>query len=167
MVRAPILTVVVDARNAIHFFDQMSINLPREMGTGMKEIAKKYAEIYLKNVFSSKSGIRSSTGRSINVLRRQKTDPVRLGKYSYGVNVPLNLIALDRLRQPFRIKIKKGSPLAKWYRRTFGFTPLPGQRITIKRHPWFDDANAEARVQINPIIDKHLRRAINKSKKIG
>ena len=64
------------------------------MGTGMKEIAKKYAEIYLKNV--NRAGIRRWTGRSHGSVRRQKTDPVRLGKFTYGVEVPMNLRALDR-----------------------------------------------------------------------
>ena len=76
------------------------------------------------------------------------------GARDYVVKVPSYLIALDRFKhQPHIVALKPGRSITNWYRRKIG-EPLKGVRrgrriqyqvLKIKRHPWIDSANDEAR----------------------
>ena len=95
----------------------------------------------------------------------------------YVVEVPEYMIALDRFKkQPHWVKLSPGRSITRWYRDTFTpklgadlvdlqleglrrrskstgrFTKSRYKAIAVKRHPWIDSANEEARQYINGIL---------------
>ncbi len=159
------LSIRVDAREVIHFYSNYAIKFPQEITKGMKDIARMYAKVYLKHI--RLAGIRRWTGRSEAVLQRQTKEPVRLSKSSWGVEVPNNLLALDRFKkQPHKVKLRKNSSIGRWAKTVLGIEPR-GQLFLVKRHPWIDNADSEATTNIRVILEKRIRRAISRSKLRG
>lgn len=164
-IRQPRVTIQVDTKKTENMIDNFTIAFRRNIKMGAKRIAGIYALAYLHHI--RKVGIQKWTGHAEKMLADQITNPPKLGAAErvgagFGVRVPGYLIALDRFdKQPHIVALKPGRSITRWYKRKVG-EPLKGvrkgrriqyQTIRIKRKPWIDDANMEARQYIVGIID--------------
>lgn len=126
-----------------------------------KRISQRYAAMYYKH--AQKAGIKSWTGRSYNMLANQMRSPERKGtgmNLVYLVKLPMNLIALDRLRQPFRVQLLPGRSITAWAK-AHGKLKMRGSlgsagTISVKRHPFIDAAHHDARTHIRRILEGNL-----------
>ena len=161
--REPVISVSVDTRKATQLFTGLETNIPKHIDLTTKEIAGIYAKSYIDYArIAGEKGISNWTGRSFALLRRQIKNPIRLGKGEYGVAMSMNLGALDSLRQPFYLPIKKGTSIARWAKTKLGKT---GGWIAIERKPFINRANAHSRQFIKKLAQKNMRNAVKRSKK--
>lgn len=123
--------------------------IPRATRGGIRKLASIYAQKYLDQL--PKAGIQPWTGRSENILREQITNPILLSRkpLTYGIFVPTSLIALDRMPKHI-VALKRERSITRWARTKLGKS---SGFLTVKPHPWIQNANRNA----GRFIQKHPR----------
>lgn len=155
--------VFIDKTKVENMFKGFETTIPAGARLGIKAIASKYAEIYLEQL--PLAGITPWTHRSENILKEQIDDPIRTGKNQYAVLVPSTLIALDQM-QPHGVNLLKNRSITAWALAKgdplVQFKAEIGGSITVKPHPWINDANKKGRRFVRSLavkeIDKKIRR---------
>ena len=156
------LTIEVDSKRVENLMNNLKQELPKGLDIGVKKVAGMYAGIYLEQVNIAE--ITRWTGRSFNILKRQKDNPQRIGR-GYGVIVPSNLIALDQLQQPHIVALKRGRSITRWARAKLGLEGRVLTHLAIKRHPWLTNANRRARKRVKRKIEIEMDKRLRRSKR--
>tara|TARA_Y100000310_G_scaffold223844_1_gene225715 strand:+ start:577 stop:1176 length:600 start_codon:yes stop_codon:yes gene_type:complete len=175
-------TVQMDASKVINLLESYPFALQKNMGLAARDIAGVYARSYLRALRNA--GVEEWRGHGFDIIRRQISHPTPIGSSSlsqpgertaagtvnpnrgvktYGIKVPLYLIALDRFKkQPHWVKLKRGRLITKWAQRKMGMPAFTvggkpfEPSIKVKSHPWIDDGNSIARRRANTIIRQRL-----------
>ncbi len=170
VVKKPKIIFSVNSKRMINTLDRYTIAFKRNLRLGNKRIAGMFAQTYLRYLVAA--GVDKWTGHAFKMLIDQVDNP-SLSKGSYIVKVPEYLIALDRFdKDPHVVALKPGRSITNWYNRKIG-KPLKGVRkggriqyqvIRIKRRPWIDNSNTEARKFIIGILDNAKSRTASEVK---
>lgn len=182
----------VDNKHVLNMLDPNRPNgyimtYKRNLKMGMKRIAQLYARTYRKHI--QQAGIKSWHGVADAMLLKQEMNPSSTGgvrgtagmttSRDYVVKVPEYMIALDRFkRQPHWVKLLPGRSITHWVESHGGniggvnrrskvtgrFLKNYYRSVKIKRYPWIDSANDEARSYIVGILENVKNRTVSEVK---
>src|SRR3990167_3484587 len=166
MKQSGILTISVDTRKVENMLNGYQRTIPKAGNKAAKKIAGMYADRYLQALHRAK--VQPWTGASFIDLLQQRTNPIKLGKGSYGVAVRQYLIALDSMRPHF-VSLKRGRSITRWAKQKLGITPVDeatggekrvASRIFVKPHPWLRSGNISAGKNVRAIAEFEISKAI-------
>ena len=149
---AEIISISVDTRKVENMLNGYQRNLPSAMDKMSKKIAGMYAAMYLTQL--PRSRISPFTGHLFTKLQGQMTNPVRLGKGSYGVEIPLYGVYLDRMR-PHWVSLKRGRSITLWAKKKLGRVP---SKIFVKPHPFIRSANIRGGRNVRGIAEFEINK---------
>lgn len=147
---ADILSISVDTRKVENMLNGYVRNLPKLQDRVPKKIARMYAAMYLTQLPRSK--ISPFTGHLFTKLQSQMTNPVKLGKGSYGVEVPLHGIYLDRMR-PHWVSLKRGRIITLWAKTKMKYYRKGMRSVFVIPHPWIRSANIRGGMNVRGIAE--------------
>lgn len=151
------VSISIDSKKVEDMLRGYETTIPEGIRLGTKQVASKYAEIYLDQM--PQAGISKWTGQSFNVLARQIDNPIRSGK-GYVVVVPTTLIMLDQMRAHF-VALRKGRSITRWAKTKLGLEGV-ATKILVHPHPWIIGANRKARRHIRRLVEKELNKKIRR-----
>lgn len=148
-----ILIISVDSKKVENMLNGYIRNLPRLQDKVSKKIAQMYAAMYLTQY--PRSRISPFTGHLFTRTQGQTTNPIKLGKGSYGVAVPKYAVWLDRMR-PHWVPMRKSPMLEKWVKMKVQDTNkakffLRKRAVHVNPHPWIRSAHIRAGRQVRNI----------------
>ena len=157
---AEILSIKIDTTKVENMLNGYVRNMPRLEDKVPKKIAQMYAAMYMTEL--PKSRIRPFTGHAFTTLQSQITNPIKLGKGTYGVQVPNYLVMLDSMR-PHWVSLKRGRSITAWAKKWgikgYGVT---GNAVFVRPHPWIRSANIRGGKNVRAIaqfeVNKFLQR---------
>ena len=152
-------TILVDSRKVEDMFRGYKTTIPEGARLGARAIASKYAQIYLNQM--PQANIQKWTGQSFNVLRRQKENPIRIGRDEYVVVVPDTLVMLDSMR-PHIVALRSGRSITRWAKTKLGLEGLVATKITVHPHPWIQSANQKGRRFIKRLAIREINKKIRR-----
>ena len=156
---AEIISISVDTRKVENMLNGYQRNLPSAMGKMSKKIAGMYAAMYLTQL--PRSRISPFTGHLFTKLQSQMTNPVRLGKGSYGVEIPLYGVYLDRMRPHWVSIHPRNFPINKWAKER-GYR---GRSIFVSPKPFIHQSNREIRAKARKMIEQEINKELKRRKR--
>ena len=157
-----LIVLEVGAKDVEFFVSRLSIELEKSMRTGVKNIARAYAEISIRMAMNA--GIKDWSGDSFGSLKSQVQNPFTAGRNRWEVSIPGALASLDQT--PTRwVSLKKGREITRWVKDKA--TKFKGARaIKVTRKPWMDDADKIMIYKTNTILNKKLDKAFIKLRRL-
>ena len=149
---AEVISISVDTRKVENMLNGYQRNLPSAMDKMSKKIAGMYAAMYLTQL--PRSRISPFTGHLFTKLQGQMTNPVRLGKGSYGVEIPLYGVYLDRM-MPHWVSLKRGRSITLWAKKKLGRVP---SKIFVRPHPFIRSANIRGGMKVKNIAEFEINK---------
>ena len=115
MKQSGVLTISIDTRKVENMLNGYQRTIPKAGEKATKKIAGMYADKYLQALHRAK--VQPWHGTAFLDLLEQRTNPIKLGKGSYGVAVRQYLVALDSMR-PHYVSLKRGRSITQWQNRS-------------------------------------------------
>jgi hypothetical protein len=147
-----ILTVSVDTRKIENMLNGYERNLPAAMDKMSKKIASMYAACYLMQFPQSR--ISPFTGHTYTLVESQIYNPTKLGRYHYGVKVPLYMVMLDSMRSHY-VSLRRGRNITQWAKLKLGYTP---RKLIVHKHPWIRSAHIKAGKNVRNIAEFEINK---------
>ena len=154
-----VLTISVDTRKVENMLNGYSREFPKLENIVPRKIAGAYAAAYIQAQW--RAGIRPWTGESTISLLSQKTNPVKLGKGSYGVIVPHYSVMLDSMK-PHWVSLRRGRSITRWAKDKLGVEGMPGTSVFVRPHPWIRRGNISGAKNVRTIAENEVNKVIRR-----
>lgn len=163
MATAGIFTISVDTKKVENMLNGYVRNLPRLQDRVPKKIAQMYATMYLTQY--PRSRISPFTGHLFTRTQAQTTNPVKLGKGSYGVAVPNYAVMLDSMRTHW-VSLRRRPMLRRWVQMKVQDPNkadwfLSNKKVLVHKHPWIKSAHIRAGMQVRKIAEWELNKFLS------
>lgn len=159
-----IVSIKVDTRKVENMLNGYIRNMPELGNRVSKKVAGMYATMYLTQLPRSK--ISPFTGHLFTKLQGQMSNPIKLGKATYGVEIPQYAVWLDSmpshwvslrrrpmLRQWVMMKVKD-TKKAKWF--------ISHKKVHVNPHPFIKSANIRAGKQVRNIAEWEVNKFLTR-----
>ena len=163
------ITIQIDARNAIDMVHNISVNLPRTIDKGMEELALKSVDNLRQSALDANiqpwgKGKERSIFRG-GIFKR------KISETQYNIYMAKHGIYLDSMR-PHWVALKRGREITRWaldrglaIPMKFGgamatIYPVGLRKIWVKPHPFIKDAFAKT-IQDIKLVERRVRRNVN------
>ena len=159
---AELISIKIDTRKVENMLNGYQRTIPRAADKMSKKIARMYATMYLTQL--PRSRISPFTGHSFTMLQSQTTNPIRLGKNSYGVAVPEYLVGLDRM-PPHWVSLKRRPMLRRWVETKIQNAAkanwfVSHRKVHVNPHPWIRSAHIRAGKNVRSIAEFEINKAL-------
>ena len=162
----------VDTRKAEAFFSRLTTKIKESSEEVPKEVAGMAAGEYIRS--AEMAGIYPWRGTFYGTLEKQRINPRKLGKNTYGVSIaPIKrgevnyFLALDNMRPHSVPLFPQNRIIAQWAYDKLNLTGMPSKKafITVHPHPFIDRADINIIKRVNPLARKIIKQKIRQSKK--
>ena len=150
------ITIQIDARNAIEMVRGISTNLPKSIDKGLEELALKAVDNL--RLSAEQANIKfwgKGKERSIfkgGIFKR------RMGNNQYNVYMAQHGIYLDSMR-PHWVSLKRGREITQWAKDR-GLGHLVGGAIIVRPHPFIKRAFIQTIKDVK-LVERRVRRTVN------